>query len=433
MSYREFRPHTRLVLAVIWTAGALTLVWTVLRPIALDGPPDLSWQLAAFVLFATIAELFPVKFEIGGYEITVSTVFLIAAILTFHGEIEQVVLIGLASASIANLVARKPWFKACTNLAVVVLVMGPTTAVFDLVGTRDVPHLLGATALVLVLYFVLDTVPITWLLSSLDRRPFKVTYLANYQGVFLEHFGIELFGVLFAVIWSVSPWLSPLFGLPVVILHQAYFQAERLRNESITALGAMADLIENRDVYTHNHTNAVSTAARRLAERLGLDAQHVWHISVPGRLHDLGKVVVSDSALLKPGRLTAEEMTKMQEHCRVGSEILARFSSLQPVAQLIRSHHERFDGKGYPDRLAGKALPVGAAIIAVVDAFDAMTTDRPYRKAMPVAAALDIIRGGLGTQWEPTVGAAYIELILDDERVRADDERAAGRSLPRAS
>src|SRR5207244_3448290 len=130
MSYREFRPHTRLVLAVIWTAGALTLVWTVFRPIALDGPPDLSWQLAVFVL----------------------------------------------------------------------------------VGTRDVPHLLGATALVLVLYFVLDTVPITWLLSSLDRRPFKVTYLANYQGVFLEHFGIELFGVLFAVIWSVSPWLSPLFG-----------------------------------------------------------------------------------------------------------------------------------------------------------------------------------------------------------------------------
>src|SRR5439155_694323 len=92
-------------------------------------------------------------------------------------------------------------------------------------------------------------------------------------------------------------------------------------------------------------------------------------------------------------RLTAEEMTKMQEHCRVGSEILARFSSLQPVAQLIRSHHERFDGKGYPDALAGKELSVGAAIIAVVDAFDAMTTDRPYRKAMPIAAVLTLNAG----------------------------------------
>jgi HD-GYP domain-containing protein (c-di-GMP phosphodiesterase class II) len=433
MSYRDFKPSTRLVLAVIWTTGALTLAWTVLRPLAQHGPPTLSWQIAAFIVFATVAELFPVKFEIGGYEITVSTVFLIAAILTFHGAVEQVVLIGLASAAIANLVARKPWFKACTNLAIVVLVMGPSSVVFDLIGTRDLPHTVAATTVLLILYFVLDTVPMTWLLSSLDERPFKVTYLANYQGVFLEHFGIELFGVLFAIIWAVSPFLSPLFVLPIVILHQAYFQAERLRNESITALGAMADLIENRDVYTHNHTNAVSTGARRLAERLRLDAQQVWHISVAGRLHDLGKVVVSDAVLLKPGRLTAEEMTKMEDHCRVGYEVLARFSSLQPVARLIRSHHERFDGKGYPDRLAGKDLPVGAAIIAVVDAFDAMTTDRPYRKAMPVARALDIIQGGLGTQWEPTVGAAFIELVREDERKRADDQVAAGRSLPRAS
>jgi response regulator RpfG family c-di-GMP phosphodiesterase len=117
----------------------------------------------------------------------------------------------------------------------------------------------------------------------------------------------------------------------------------------------------------------------------------------------------------------------------VGYEVLARFSSLRPVAQLIRSHHERFDGNGYPDRLAGKELPIGAAIIAVVDAFDAMTTDRPYRKAMPVASALDVIRGGLGTQWEPKVGAAFIDLILEDERKRANDQGAAGRSLPRAS
>ena len=432
MSYRDLKPHTRLVLAIIWAAGVLTLAW-VLLPILREGPPPLTWQIAVFIVFATVAELFPVNFEIGGYEITVSTVFLIAAILIFHGEIEQVVLIGLTSATIANLLARKPWFKACTNLAIVVLVMGPSTTVFNLIGTRDLPHLVGATAVVLLLYFVLDTVPMTWLLSSLDERPFRITYLANYQGVFLEHFGIELFGVLFAIIWAVSPWLSPLFALPIIILHRAYFQAERLRNESITALGAMADLIENRDVYTHNHTNAVSTYARRLAEHLGLDAQLVWHISVGGRLHDLGKVVVSDAVLLKPGRLTAEEMTKMQEHCRVGYEVLARFSSLRPVAQLIRSHHERFDGNGYPDRLAGKELPIGAAIIAVVDAFDAMTTDRPYRKAMPVASALDVIRGGLGTQWEPKVGAAFIDLILEDERRRADEQGAAGRSLPRAS
>jgi HD-GYP domain-containing protein (c-di-GMP phosphodiesterase class II) len=432
MSYREFSPHTRVVLAALWAAGSLTFAWTVLLPLAQGGPPELSWQLAAFILFTTVAELFPVKFEIGGYEITVSTVFLIAAILTFRGEIEQVVLIGLSSAFVANLFARKPWFKACTNLAVVVLVVGASSAVFNLIGTRDAPHLVVATAVVLLLYFVLDTVPMTWLLSSLDDRPFRITYMANYRGVFLEHLGIELFGVLFAITWSVSPWLSPLFGLPILILHQAYFQAERLRSESITALSALADLIENRDAYTHNHTNAVSTYARRLAERLGLGAEEVWHISVAGRLHDLGKVVISDAILLKPGRLTPEEMAAMQNHCRVGYDVLARFSSLQPVARLIRSHHERFDGHGYPDRLSGDNLPVGGAIIAVADAFDAMTTDRPYRKAMPVTDALKIIRHGLGTQWHPTVGAAFVEMIGEDEQAREEDLGAAGRDLPRA-
>jgi HD-GYP domain-containing protein (c-di-GMP phosphodiesterase class II) len=154
---------------------------------------------------------------------------------------------------------------------------------------------------------------------------------------------------------------------------------------------------------------------------------------VAGRLHDLGKVGIPDAILLKPGRLTDEEMTRMKEHCTVGYDVLARFSSLQPVARLIRSHHERFDGQGYPDRLAGKDLAVGAAIIAVVDAFDAMTTDRPYRKAMPVADALDILRQGLGKQWHPVVGATFIEMILEDEAKKDQQAGSGDRTLSEAS
>ena len=433
MSFRDLNLQSRRVLAVLWTAGLLTFLWTAAWPLARGGIGDLNWQLAAFIVFATVAEMFPVQFEIGGYEITVSTVFLVAAIMIFSPHQELAVLTGLVSALIANVIARKAWFKALTNLAVATMVVGVSSAVFNQIGTADIPHLVVATVVLLLVYFLLDTVPMTWLLSSLAERPFRVTYVGNYQGVFLEHFGIELFGVLFAVTWTVSPWLTPLFVFPVVILYQAYFQAERLRNESITALGAMADLIENRDVYTHNHTNAVSAYSRRLAERMRFDAEKVWHISVAGRLHDLGKVVIPDAILLKPGRLTDEEMTRMKEHCTVGYDVLARFSSLQPVARLIRSHHERFDGQGYPDRLAGKDLPVGAAIIAVVDAFDAMTTDRPYRKAMPVADALDILRQGLGKQWHPVVGATFIEMILEDEAKKDQRSQSGDRTLSEAS
>jgi len=279
---------------------------------------------------------------------------------------------------------------------------------------------------------VLDTVPMTWLLAAIESRPFRVTYINNYRGVVLEHFGIEVFGVLLAVIWSVSPWLTPLLVLPIVIMHQAYFQAERLRSESITALQAMADLIENRDPFTHDHTESVSSWSRRLAERMRLDAREVWMVSVAGRLHDLGKVAVSDSILLKPGKLSADEMGLMREHCRVGYDVLVRFSSLRGVARLIRAHHERYDGGGYPDGLKANDVPLGAAIIAIADAFDAMTADRPYRKGMPAQAALDILRQGLGRQWHPIAGATFMELVLEDEAKKKkqappEDERPSRR------
>ena len=415
MIYQDLNRRTRRVLMTIWASGLLCLVLTAIRPHAGGDLWRFALPLAVFIILTTVAELFPVSFELGRYEITVSTVFLVGSILVFHDVPQLAVLTALVSALTANLLARKPWFKVCTNVALAVTAVSISSIAFGLIGSADLLHLVAATAALLLVYFVMDTVPMTWLLSAIEDRPFRVTYLNNYQGVVLEHFGIEVFGVLLAVIWHVSPWLTPLLVLPIVIMHQAYFQAERLRTESITALQAMADLIENRDVYTHDHTESVSAWSRRLAERMGFDAREVWKVAVAGRLHDLGKVAVSDTILLKPGKLDADEMRQMHEHCRVGYDVLVKFSSLQGVAQLIRAHHERYDGAGYPDRLAANDIPLGAAVIAIADAFDAMTTDRPYRKGMPVPAALDILRQGLGRQWHPIAGATFMELVLEDE------------------
>ena len=415
MTYQDLNRRTRRVLMTIWASGLLCLVLTAIRPHAGGDLWRFALPLAVFIILTTVAELFPVSFELGRYEITVSTVFLVGSILVFHDVPQLAVLTALVSALTANLLARKPWFKVCTNVALAVTAVSISSIAFGLIGAADLLHLVAATAALLLVYFVMDTVPMTWLLSAIEDRPFRVTYLNNYQGVVLEHFGIEVFGVLLAVIWHVSPWLTPLLVLPIVIMHQAYFQAERLRTESITALQAMADLIENRDVYTHDHTESVSAWSRRLAERMGFDAREVWKVAVAGRLHDLGKVAVSDTILLKPGKLDADEMRQMHEHCRVGYDVLVKFSNLQGVAQLIRAHHERYDGAGYPDRLVANDIPLGAAVIAIADAFDAMTTDRPYRKGMPVPAALDILRQGLGRQWHPIAGATFMELVLEDE------------------
>jgi len=414
MRFTDFNVSTRRVLAGIWAGGVVSVAGLVGLQILRGDAVELGLPVVAFIAFTTLAELFPVTFE-GRYEITVSTVFLVAAILVFRHEPELLGLIAAVAALASNMIARKPWYKVATNISLAVTTVALAWVAFSLVGDHDMAHLAGGAAAMLVVYFLADTFPMTLLLTVLEERRFTVTYINNYRGVVVEMMAMEFFGVLFWIIWSVSPWLTPLFALPVVILRQAYFRVERLRSESITALGAIADLIEDRDPYTHNHTESVSTYARRLAERLDMNADDVERTAVAGRVHDLGKIAVSDAILLKPGRLTPEEMEKMKEHCSVGYDVLAQFSTLTPVAELILAHHERYDGQGYPRGLSMDQLPKGAAIIAVADAYDAMTTDRPYRQAMAVERALDIIRQGLGTQWHPIVGATFIQMILEDQ------------------
>ena len=128
-------------------------------------------------------------------------------------------------------------------------------------------------------------------------------------------------------------------------------------------------------------------------------------------VHDLGKIGVPDRVLLKPGPLSAAEQDLMREHSHLGSVILTRFELFRPGAEIVRHHHERWDGAGFPDGLAGEAIPLGARVVAVVDAFDAMTSDRPYRAALSETEAVRRLAAGAGSQWDPRITAAFLELM----------------------
>jgi len=243
MHFTGFNARTRRVLIGIWAGGLLSLIWMVGFPLLRGDSLDLGLPVLAFIVFTTLAELFPVTFE-GRYEITVSTVFLVAAILVFRREPELIGLVAVVAALASNLIARKPWYKVATNVSLAVTTVALASTAFIIVGDRDLAHISAASAAMMVVYFLADTIPMTLLLAVLEERRFAVTYVNNYRGVVVEMMAMEFFGVLFWIIWSVSPWLTPLFALPVVILRQAYFQVERLRSESIIALGAIADLID---------------------------------------------------------------------------------------------------------------------------------------------------------------------------------------------
>ena len=183
-------------------------------------------------------------------------------------------------------------------------------------------------------------------------------------------------------------------------------------SESI--LFSLAQALEAKDFYTHGHSERVSKLAEDIGRKMGLGDKELEAICRGGLIHDIGKIGVKESILLKPGKLTDEEMAHIKTHPARGFEICAPLKSLEPCLPIIRSHHERIDGDGYPDGLKGEKIPLLARIAAVADAFDAMTTDRPYRKGMETKTAISIFNNEINSgQWDPVCVKTLMEIVKD--------------------
>lgn len=184
---------------------------------------------------------------------------------------------------------------------------------------------------------------------------------------------------------------------------------ETAEEQAATALLAM---LGERDYATCCHSKATAEWARRLATALGLSDETGEFIGLCATLHDIGKTSTPDSVLFKPSALTGEEWEIMREHAAAGQRILMQIPSLARCAIIVRAHHERYDGTGYPDGLAGISIPFEARVVAVADAFHAMISERPYRKPIAPRQALAILREGRGTQWDPDVVDAMLSMFV---------------------
>ncbi|GAB4151663.1 MAG: hypothetical protein Tsb009_27130 [Planctomycetaceae bacterium] len=183
----------------------------------------------------------------------------------------------------------------------------------------------------------------------------------------------------------------------------------------LSFVGSLVSSLDAKDPYTRGHSQRVALVGRRIAEEMGLSEQDVENIYLSGLLHDIGKIGIDDRTLRKPDKLTEEEITAIQKHPMIGYEILKGLTNLQAILPGVRNHHESYDGTGYPDRLAEHEIPLMARILAVADSYDAMTSDRPYRKGLPLEKVEAILRNGSGRQWDPDVIEAYFK-VRDDVR-----------------
>jgi putative nucleotidyltransferase with HDIG domain len=186
----------------------------------------------------------------------------------------------------------------------------------------------------------------------------------------------------------------------------------RMTDEGFAAtMGLIATLVEIRDAYTFGHSLRVSTLSCALAKRLGFHDDVVKNLGEACLMHDIGKVRTPDAVLLKADRLTSEEAAIMRRHPEDGAEVLHRIPTFRKYLPIILYHHERHDGLGYPAGLKGDKIPSAARLVAVADAYDAMTTRRPYRDAMSKEAACEEVLACLGSQFNPEAGGAFVEMI----------------------
>jgi len=193
------------------------------------------------------------------------------------------------------------------------------------------------------------------------------------------------------------------------------------RAESV--LFSLARSIEGKDPYTHGHCERLAEYSARLGEQLGLPDDQITALRRAGIVHDVGKIVVPDAILLKPGRLTPEEWAIIREHAVVGERICAPLKSFRYVLPIIRHHHEKLDGTGYPDGLRGDAIPITARVLQIVDVYDALTTDRPYKKAFSITEALQTMKEEVGRGWwDPHIFDQFERLV----RIRTADFLSRG-------
>jgi HD domain len=246
------------------------------------------------------------------------------------------------------------------------------------------------------------------------------------------------FVALLALVYiEVSPWTLVLFLVPTIAAQRLYglYQKERrlaadlttanetLERANLQFAAALIATLDARDRYTAGHSAAVAIYSRDIAERMGLTPEIQAHAYLCGLVHDIGKIGLPPGLLEKPGALTLEERRQMQEHSAIGERILAYVDEYSEIARVVRHHHERMDGQGYPDGLDDADIPLVSRIIAVADAYNAMTSDRPYRDAMPSRVARLRLAQAVDSQFDTSVVAAFEAILASAE----EDYRVAKR------
>src|SRR5438094_7821469 len=322
---------------------------------------------------------------------------------------------------------RNPLYRTLFSVASLLITVQGAGFFFHLLGgdTSAMPLAQLARPLVgaATAYFLLNTGLVATAIALSTRSNIVTTWNNNFLWSAPSYFvGAGSAAVAAWLVSNAGYWVAPLTFAPLYLTYRTYkVYMGRIEDEQrhvqqtsdlhLATIEALARAIDAKDQTTQMHIRRVQVYAAGLARSAGLTEAEIQGVKTAALLHDIGKLAVPEHILSKPGPLTQEEFQKIRIHPQVGAEIIAAVPFPSPVAPLILSHHERCDGKGYPAGLKGEEIPAGARILAVVDYFDALTSERPYHKAMTSEGAIGLLRQEAGKALDPAIVEKFIELL----------------------
>ncbi len=264
-----------------------------------------------------------------------------------------------------------------------------------------------ATIVAAVVYTLLNLGAMSIIIAPVVGESPISMWRSNFSALFVL-VSLPMLGALVPVVANTKPMGLVILAVPLAVTHFALRTLRNVELQTQATIISLSDALEHRDVYTSHHSARVTEFVESILDELPGLPSRVRLITIEAaRIHDVGKVGIKDTALLKAGPLTEEERSEMQRHSAIGADIVGNLEMYRQGANIVRHHHERWDGKGYPDGLKGEDIPIGARIIAVADSFDAMTSDRPYRRALSFTTALNEITRNAGTQFDPQIVEAF--------------------------
>lgn len=372
-----------------------------------------------FTVIAMLAEYLSVFLPAGG-QITVAFPISFVIILVYGPAVA--ILVEILSVIWEIFKKRGNWYKTLFNAAQYSLSSGLAGVVYissgGVVGTQNIINYLLPAALCALTYCLVNSILVATVISLDSGMSVSKVYRINIKEVIPSYLAEAPMGFIMAIIYVHIGILGILlFFFPLLLARQSFELYTRMRKIYLDTIRTLAATIDAKDPYTLGHSERVSHLAVQLARKLDFAETEIEYLEYAAILHDIGKIGIEDRILGKKDRLTDEEYDKIKEHPVIGASIIGSIEFLQKCSQTVLHHHERYEGGGYPHGLKGEEIPRTARLLAVVDAYDAMNSDRPYRKKLSENDILEEIERESGKQFDPAIARTFISLIKEKKVV----------------